>query len=76
MTEKRTILVAQVLITCMMAFLMSGIMSLIALGPSELWLKSWPTQFITAWPIAFVLTLFISRFAFYLAIRLTGGIRR
>lgn len=76
MTEKRTLFVAQVLITCMMALLMSGIMSLIALGPSELWLKNWPKQFIIAWPIAFVLTMFVSRFAFFLASRLTGGFRR
>ena len=57
MTDRKTLLLAQVFITCMMAASMSGIMSLIAMGPSMAWLGAWPRQFITAWPIAFVLTL-------------------
>lgn len=70
MIDKPTLLLSQLLITLMMAFSMSGIMSLIALGPSAEWLRIWPRQFIIAWPIAFVLTLFISRFGFFLAHRL------
>lgn len=76
MTDKRTILTAQILITCMMAFSMSGIMSLIALGPTAEWLTAWPGQFLIAWPIAFVLTLFVSRFSFFLAVRITRYTRR
>jgi len=41
----------------MMAASMSGIMSLIALGPTTEWLAGWPKKFIWAWPIAFVLTM-------------------
>ncbi|MDQ6434816.1 DUF2798 domain-containing protein [Mesorhizobium sp. LHD-90] len=71
MTDKKTLLVAQVFIALMMAASMSGIMSLIALGPTMHWLSEWPKQFIIAWPIAFCLTLFVSRIAFRLALKLT-----
>ena len=70
--DRKTLLLAQVLITFMMALSMSGIMSFIALGPTAFWLSVWPKQFIIAWPIAFVMTLFVSKFAFALAGRITG----
>ena len=47
-------------------------MSLVALGPSTQWLGVWPKQFLIAWPIAFLLTLFISKFGFKLARRVTN----
>ncbi|MFZ2101523.1 MAG: DUF2798 domain-containing protein [Oricola sp.] len=72
MTDKKTLLLAQILITLMMASSMSGIMSLIAIGPTAEWLHAWPKQFIIAWPIAFCLTMVTSRIAFAAAIRLTG----
>lgn len=72
MQDRKTILIAQILITFMMALSMSGIMSMIALGPTEFWLREWPKQFIIAWPIAFVLTLFVSRIAFAVAGRITA----
>lgn len=72
MTDRKTILLAQLLITFMMAGSMSGIMSMIALGPTAAWLRDWPKQFIIAWPIAFVLTLFVSRIAFGIAGRVMG----
>lgn len=67
MQDKKTLLVAQAMITMMMAFSMSGIMSLIALGPTTHWLQEWPRAFITAWPIAFVLTLFVGPLGFRIA---------
>jgi len=67
--DRKTLLLAQILITLMMAASMSGIMSLIALGPTAEWLQVWPRQFIIAWPIAFVLTMFVSRIAFGIATR-------
>jgi hypothetical protein len=73
--DRKTLLLAQVLITFMMAASMSGIMSFIALGPSALWLRVWPSQFLIAWPIAFVLTLFVSKFAFSLAGTIMGRVR-
>lgn len=73
--DRTTLLLAQVLITFMMAFSMSGIMSFIALGPTSHWLSVWPTQFLIAWPIAFVLTLFVSKFAFALAFMIMRRLR-
>ncbi len=67
MTEKKILLVAQGFITLMMAASMSGIMSLIALGPTRQWLMEWPIAFITAWPIAFCMTLFVGPLGFKLA---------
>lgn len=67
MNDRKSLLFAQLLITLMMAASMSGIMSMIALGPTLEWLHAWPRQFIIAWPIAFVLTLFVSRIAFGIA---------
>jgi hypothetical protein len=68
MTEKKILLVAQGFITLMMAASMSGIMSLIALGPTREWLTQWPVAFITAWPIAFCLTLFVGPLGFKLSV--------
>ncbi|WP_035606962.1 DUF2798 domain-containing protein [Hylemonella gracilis] len=59
MIKKKRILLTQVLMTGMMAAAMSGIMSLIALGPGALWLSLWARQFVCAWPIAFVMTTLI-----------------
>ncbi|WP_127752113.1 DUF2798 domain-containing protein [Devosia sp. 1566] len=70
MTDKKTLLVAQLCITFMMALSMSGIMGLLVMGPTAEWLQAWPRQFITAWPIAFVLTLFTGRIGFAIAHRL------
>jgi hypothetical protein len=71
MPDRKTLLLAQVFITFMMAASMSGIMGLIALGPSMQWLSIWPRQFIIAWPIAFCLALLTSGIGFKLARRLT-----
>jgi len=72
MTDKKTLLIAQIFITLMMASSMSGIMSLIAMGPTVEWLYAWPKQFIIAWPIAFCLTMVTGRIGFAAATRLTG----
>ncbi|MYM55032.1 DUF2798 domain-containing protein [Thalassovita mangrovi] len=69
--DRKTLIVAQLLITVMMAVLMSGFMSLIAIGPTAEWLAGWPRQAITAWPIAFILTQGVSPLAFALAVRVT-----
>lgn len=55
--DKRTAIISQVVMTFMMALTMSGIMSLMALGPTAAWLQAWPVQFLIAWPIAFALTM-------------------
>lgn len=71
MPTPKTVIVAQALISCMMAFLMTGIFSLMALGPTAEFLKSWLQHFITAWPIAFCLSIIVSKVAFAIAIKLT-----
>ena len=72
MMNKKTILISQLLMTFMMAASMSGIMSLIAMGPTADWLAAWPRQFAFAWPIAFVLTMI----AWPLAMAMTGYLVR
>ena len=57
MMDKKSALIAQVFMTFMMALTMSGIMSLIELGPTMVWLNHWPKVFLIAWPTAFVLTM-------------------
>lgn len=70
MQSKALILLAQVFISMMMAFLMSGIMGAFATGVNANWLRHWPVAFATAWPIAFVLSLGVGPVAFWLASRL------
>lgn len=69
--DKKTILIGQLLMTFLMALSMSGILSAIILGLNGDWLAQWPGQFLTAWPIAFVMTLIWSRVAFPLAGRIS-----
>lgn len=63
---KKTQIVLQLLITFMMALTMSGIMGFIAAGPD--YLAHWPLTFITAWPIAFLVTQVVTPVAFKLAL--------
>lgn len=55
--SKKFVLLSQVFMTFIMAAIMSGLMSLFAMGPSMEWLAAWPKSFIVAWPIAFALTM-------------------
>jgi len=66
-TMSKTLLLAQFFISMMMAAVMSGIMGAIALGPTELWLHTWPRSFITAWPIAFLCSMPIGALSFWMA---------
>ena len=72
MTDTKTIIIAQIFISCMMAFLMTGIFSFLSLGPTILWLQAWSGAFIEAWPIAFVLSLGVGKLAFKLAGMISG----
>lgn len=65
--DKKTLIIAQILLTCMMAFCMSGTMILLSLGLFEGFFTFWMQQFLMAWPIAFVFTQGVSRIAFPLA---------
>lgn len=67
MQNKKELIVAQIFISVMMAFLMTGIFSFIQLGATTDWLSRWEKSFVMAWPIAFVLSLIIGPLAFKLA---------
>lgn len=57
--SKKYVFVSQVFMTFIMAATMSGLLGLIFGGGFSMeWLQTWPKQFIIAWPIAFVLTMF------------------
>lgn len=72
MIKVKTMLVAQALISGMMAFLMTGFFSLLSLGPTAEWLRAWSQAFVTGWPVAFCLSLVVGRVAFKLAYMITG----
>jgi hypothetical protein len=57
-------IILSVFITFFMALIMSGIMGFIMGGPE--FLGHWPQTFITAWPIAFRVTQFVTPLAFKL----------
>ncbi|MFC0248082.1 DUF2798 domain-containing protein [Citricoccus parietis] len=57
--SKKHVFLSQVFMTFIMAATMSGLLGMIfSGGPSMEWLTLWPRQFIIAWPIAFILTMF------------------
>lgn len=68
--EKRTILLAQLFISGMMAFLMTFIFSVLTPGLPEGWPGLWMHHFAMAWPVAFVLSLGVGPLAFRLAFAL------
>lgn len=72
MQKKQTILVAQFIISFMMALLMTGIFSFFELGMTQTWLEAWMRHFIVAWPIAFVLSIIVGAIGFKLAIKITS----
>ncbi|EGR0730457.1 DUF2798 domain-containing protein [Vibrio cholerae] len=71
MQKKKTLIVAQIFISLMMAFLMTGIFSFFELGMTLVWLQAWMSKFIVAWPIAFILSIFVGNLGFKLATKLT-----
>ena len=72
MQKKQTLIVAQIFISFMMAFLMTGIFSFFELGMTQAWLHTWIKHFIVTWPIAFVLSIFVGNLGFKLANRVTS----
>lgn len=72
MQSKKTLILAQVFISAMMAFMMSGIFSFAHFGLTSEWLVRWSQTFIIAWPLAFVLSLGVGPLSFYLANKLTS----
>ena len=71
MHHAKTTLLAQIFISFMMAFIMTGFFGFLHLGATQTWLWDWASAFVIAWPVAFGLSLVVGRIAFALAIRLT-----
>lgn len=72
MQNQKTVIITQIFITLMMASLMTGIFSFFELGFTQVWLQAWLSKFIVAWPIAFILSLFVGKIGFSLATKLTA----
>ncbi len=72
MQKKHTLIIAQIFISLMMAFLMTGIFSFVELGMTKAWLYTWMKHFVTAWPIAFVLSIYVGTLGFKLANKVTS----
>jgi hypothetical protein len=66
-TQFRLIIIAQIFISGIMAFLMSGIFTHLEFGPTVQWLQIWAKGFAMAWPIAFVLSMAVGPAGFRIA---------
>ena len=66
----KTIILAQVFISGMMATLMSGFMNLLHLGFTPVFLHEWSRAVVIAWPVAFCFSLAVGPLAFKLAYKL------
>ena len=65
--EKLTIILAQVFISCIMAFLMTFCFSILPLGFEAGWFGQWMQHWLTAWPVAFLFSLGVGPIAFKLS---------
>ncbi len=67
MLDKKTLIIAQIFISCFMAFLMTGLFGAINMGLGPDFPVHWAKAFLTAWPIAFVLSMGVGPVSFRLA---------
>lgn len=70
---KKTTVVLQLLMTFMMATVMSGIMGFVNAGPA--FLSHWALSVLIAWPIAFLVTQVVTPIAFKLAFMIAPPLR-
>lgn len=73
MHSKKVILTAQVFISGMMAFLMTGFFAVLHLKLTTAMVDAWVSSFCIAWPVAFCLSVLVSPLAFMMAGRLVGA---
>jgi hypothetical protein len=59
-------IILSVFITFFMSLSMSGVMGFISVGPD--FLSQWPRVWLMAWPIAFIVTQFVTPLAFKLTL--------
>lgn len=65
--SRATLILAQFFISMIMAFLMTGIFTAVPMHFAPGWIATWLLRFITAWPIAFALSLVVGPLAFFIA---------
>ncbi|GGB11212.1 DUF2798 domain-containing protein [Allosediminivita pacifica] len=68
---KSTLILAQVMISGSMSFLMTLIFRAIPTVGIPGWFTDWLVGWLVAWPVAFVLSIIVGRTAFALAGRIT-----
>jgi hypothetical protein len=73
MHSKKVIITAQVFISGMMAFLMTGFFAMLHLGLTTAMVDAWISSLVIAWPVAFSFSMVVSPIAFMLAGRLVGN---
>ncbi len=67
MKSKTTLIVAQIFISCIMSFLMTGVFSALPYGLAPGWFARWMLHFVSAWPVAFIFANFVGPTGFFLA---------
>lgn len=65
--SKKLVILAQLFISALMALLMTGIMGYLHNNFGANWPTEWSSGFITAWPIAFCLSLVVGPVSFRIA---------
>ncbi|AXK40182.1 DUF2798 domain-containing protein [Crenobacter cavernae] len=73
MHSKKVVITAQVFISGMMAFLMTGFFTILHLGLTSAMVDAWTSSFVIAWPVAFGFSLVVSPVAFMMAGRLVAN---
>lgn len=73
---RATMILAQVFISLLMAFLMTAIFTALPIHFEPGWVSVWLTRFIRAWPIAFALSLVVGPLSFRMASMVMGWVER
>ncbi len=68
--NKFVLILAQVFISGIMAFLMTGVFGPVLQGLPANWFSIWMSHFVVAWPVAFVFSLVVGPVSFWMAERL------
>ncbi|WP_078059131.1 DUF2798 domain-containing protein [Tropicimonas marinistellae] len=76
MNDKLTLIVAQAIISFLMALTMTWIFSALPGGFGPGWVQTWLIRFVMAWPVAFLLSLVVGPVSFFLAAKATGALNQ
>ena len=70
--EKKVAILTAILMSCFMAFVLSGVFTFLNFGATLEWITAWLSGFAVAWPLALALVLMFGRPINKLAERLAG----